>query len=184
MDAFCLGMGNYFTLLKVIVKLCNIVVGISGTVWARRGWPSKELSNFTQQDAHFINCFWTVDNFGMLVVQWMDNGLAHCVFTLHNVGERVERLRKHPRTTVNNKQHVVKVWGDKGKKHIFIPTLIDDYNHWMCGVDIVDQHIAYYHPNLRCRKNWIPIFIQNMSIMKNNAYVVHKDHHDKNASSH
>eukprot|EP00957_Ditylum_brightwellii_P111821 8528786-Ditylum_brightwellii.AAC.1 len=72
----------------------------------------------------------------------MDNGLVLCMNTLHRVGEIVERLKKCPRTTVKNKLHVTKVWDDKGKKHIFIPTLINDYNHWMCGVDIVDQHIS------------------------------------------
>eukprot|EP00957_Ditylum_brightwellii_P100473 7658487-Ditylum_brightwellii.AAC.1 len=184
MDAFCLAMDNYFTLLKVIAKLHKIGVGIVGTVRARRGWPPKELSNAIQQDANFNNLFWTVDVFGILVVQWMDNGFVLCVTTLHKVGEIVERLRKCPRTAVKNKLHAAKVWGDKGKKHIFISTLIDDYNHWMCGVDIVDQHIAYYHPDLRCRRNWIPIFIQILSIMQNNAYVLYKDHHGKNTSSH
>eukprot|EP00957_Ditylum_brightwellii_P003809 289421-Ditylum_brightwellii.AAC.1 len=67
----------------------------------------------------------------------MDNGLVLCVTTLHDVGEILERLRKRPRTIVKNKQHIMKVWGDGGKKHIFISTLINDYNHWMCGIDIV-----------------------------------------------
>eukprot|EP00957_Ditylum_brightwellii_P086011 6544020-Ditylum_brightwellii.AAC.1 len=114
----------------------------------------------------------------------MDNGLVFCVSTLHKVEEIVGRLRKYPRTTVKNKQHGVKVWGDKENKHIFIPTLIDDYSHWMSGVHIVDQCIDYYHTDLRCRRNWIPIFIQIMNIMQNNAYAMYKDHHDKNASSH
>ena len=28
---------------------------------------------------------------------------------------------------------------------IHIPKLVDEYNHWMGGVDIVDQRIVYYH---------------------------------------
>eukprot|EP00957_Ditylum_brightwellii_P172779 13153505-Ditylum_brightwellii.AAC.2 len=76
--------------------------------------------------------FWTVDEFGTLVAWWMDNGLVFCVTTLSKLEEIVERLMKCPRTTVKNKLHVAKVWGDKGNTHIFIPTLIDDYNHWMC----------------------------------------------------
>eukprot|EP00957_Ditylum_brightwellii_P210880 15365512-Ditylum_brightwellii.AAC.1 len=126
MDAFCLAMDNHFTMLKVTTKLWEIDVGIVGTAHTRRGWHLKELSN-------------------------MDNGLVLCVNTLYKVGEIVERLKKCPRTTVKNKQHVAKVWDDKEKEHIFIPTLIDDYNHWMCRVDIVDQWIAHYHPDLRCR---------------------------------
>eukprot|EP00957_Ditylum_brightwellii_P060062 4560908-Ditylum_brightwellii.AAC.1 len=59
----------------------------------------------------------------------MDNGLVLCVTTLHKVRGIVERLRKHPRTAVKNTQHNAKVWSGKGKKHIFINTLIDYYNH-------------------------------------------------------
>eukprot|EP00957_Ditylum_brightwellii_P071916 5466095-Ditylum_brightwellii.AAC.1 len=69
MDAFCLAMDNYFTLPKVIAKLCKIDVGIVGTVWARRGWLPKELSNVTQQDTNFNVFFWTVDDFGTFVAQ-------------------------------------------------------------------------------------------------------------------
>ena len=38
-----------------------------------------------------------------------------------------------------------------GKEHvskIFIPVIINAYNHWMHGVDIVDQLIANYCPKL------------------------------------
>ena len=45
----------------------------------------------------------------------------------------------------------------------------------MGGVDIVDQRIAYYHPNLRCRRNWIPLFIQLLSMIRNNSFVVYFD---------
>eukprot|EP00957_Ditylum_brightwellii_P047323 3595441-Ditylum_brightwellii.AAC.1 len=50
--------------------------------------------------------------------------------------------RRHPRKTVKNKNQIGNIWGDKGKVDVYIPTTIDEYNHWMCGVDIVDQRIA------------------------------------------
>eukprot|EP00957_Ditylum_brightwellii_P101329 7721844-Ditylum_brightwellii.AAC.1 len=177
-------MDNYFTLPKVIGKLRNSGIGIVGTAQARRGWPPKELSNIAQQDANFNDFFWTIEKYGTLVAGWMDNGLALCVSTLHKVGEIVEKARKHPRSTIKNKSHVIKIWGDKEKKSIKIPTLIDDYNHWICGIDVIGQRIAYYHPNLRCRRNLIPIWIQILSLMRNNAYLVYKDCHDKKASPH
>eukprot|EP00957_Ditylum_brightwellii_P119640 9128235-Ditylum_brightwellii.AAC.1 len=67
MNAFCLVMDNYFTLPKVIAKLCKIGVGIVGTAYARREWPLKELSIVTQQDANFSVFIWTVNDFSMLV---------------------------------------------------------------------------------------------------------------------
>ena len=54
----------------------------------------------------------------------------------------------------------------------------------MGGVDLSDQRIAYYHPNVRCRRNWIPMFLQLMSIMRNNSYIVYSHHYKKNAISH
>ena len=78
-----------------------------------------------------------------------------------------------------NRRHVQKIWGKEGRKLIHIPLLVDNYNHWMLGIDLVDQRIAYYHPDLRCRRNWIPMFIQLMSLIRNNSYVVYESHKKK-----
>eukprot|EP00957_Ditylum_brightwellii_P070557 5360646-Ditylum_brightwellii.AAC.1 len=96
----------------------------------------------------------------------------------------VERARRRPRITVLNIKYVKDVWGDAGKKEINTPRLINDYNHYMGGVDVSDQRIAYYHPNPCCHYNWVPIFMQILSIMHNNTYVVHKGHYGKNTLSH
>lgn len=66
--------------------------------------------------------------------------------------------------TIDEHGTLVARWMDNG-----LVFLIDDYNHWMGGVDISDQRIAYYHPNLRCLRNWIPIFIQIVSIIRSNS---------------
>eukprot|EP00957_Ditylum_brightwellii_P059032 4477316-Ditylum_brightwellii.AAC.1 len=76
------------------------------------------------------------------------------------------------------------VWGDKGKVKVCIPTIIDDYNLWMCGVDIINQRIAYYHPNLCHLCNWMPIFLPQLSIITKNAYIVHKANCGKSTKSH
>ena len=67
---------------------------------------------------------------------------------------------------------------------IEILRLIDDHNHWMGVVDLSDQHISYYNPNLSCRRNWIPMFIQMISIIRSNAYKAHKNHFKSDALSH
>ena len=46
----------------------------------------------------------------------------------------------------------------------------------MGGFDLVDQRIVYYQPNVRCQRNWIPMFIQKMEIIRNNSYIVHKEY--------
>lgn len=106
------------------------------------------------------------------------------VSSMHRVGNIVKRNRKRPRVTQVNRNHVSKIWGDSGKKEIYIPWLIDDYNHWMGDVDLSDQHIAYYHPNIKCQRNWIPMFIQTLSMIRVNAYIVHKEHFKKDSFGH
>jgi len=56
------------------------------------------------------------------------------------------------------------VWDTKGTAEIYIPLLIDHYNHFMGGVDLADQRIAYYQQNLRCHRTWVPMFIQLLGI--------------------
>jgi hypothetical protein len=52
-------------------------------------------------------------------------------------------------------RHVDKVWGDDSIVDIEIPADIDDYNHWMLGVDLADQMISYFAPDLRCKRTWL-----------------------------
>ena len=185
MKDFCLAMDNYFTFPKVIHALRQAGIGIVGTARFRgKSWPPKELRAITKEKAKFNEFYWTVDEFGTMCGRWMDNGLVFVVSTLHKVGNEIKRNRKRPRVTQNNRKHVKEIWGDKGATEIKIPTLIDDYNHWMGGVDVADQRISYYHPSkLVCVRNWIPIFIQLLSIIRNNAFIIHRTNMKKDALS-
>lgn len=174
MDKFCLGIDNYFSVPKVIKKLRDMGVGIVGTARFRSGWPPEILRKVDQTKCEFNDFHYMLDEQGTLVARWMDNGLVFCVSTLHKVGETILRKRRRPRVTGKNKNHVKAVWGDDGVKAIHIPTLIDDYNHWMGGVDVADQRIAYYQPDLRCHRTWLPMFLQIMSIIRSNAFIVYK----------
>ena len=126
----------------------------------------------------FNECYYTIDNNGILLTRWMDNNLVFMVSTCHQIGSNRLVNRKKPRLNQVNKGHVEKVWGDKGSKMIHIPSMVDDYNHWMGGVDLADQRIANYHPDIRCHRTWIPIFLQCLSIMRNNMFLVFKRYHD------
>ena len=118
------------------------------------------------------------------MARWMDNGMVFCCSTIHRPGNTIKRARKRPRLTQNNRNHVREIWGDNGVTQIYIPTVIDDYNFWMGGVDVADQRISYYHPSkLVCYRNWMPIFIQILSIIRNNAYIVHQKIMGKDSQS-
>lgn len=184
-DVYIVAMDNYFTLPKVISKLHQLGIGVVGTSRFKQNWPPVELKNINGDDAQFNEFHWMVHENETLIARWKDNGMFFCVSTVHSVGNQVKRNRKHPRSTNKNKKHVKKVWGDNGTVEVFIPTLIDDYNHWMGGVDLSDQRIAYYHPDMRCYRNWIPMFIQILSMVRNNSYLVYYDHYkNKGAMTH
>ncbi len=134
----------------------------------------KILKDANKDKARFNEFYYTIDEFGTLVAQWMDNGMVFCTPTLHRPGNMIKRLRKCSRVTINNKNHVSKIWGDKGTAQICIPTLIGDYNNWMGGVNVFDQRISYYYPtNSVCQCTWLPFFLQLLIIIRNNAYLVH-----------
>ena len=179
-NSFIIAMDNYFTLPKVIYALRKLGVGIVGTAKYQKSWPPLCLKKIDDKKSNFNDFFWTVDPYGTLVARWMDNGMVFCVSTVHKAGQIIERCRRRPRKTLKNKAHVDRIWGQQGKVDIWIPKLIDDYNHWMGGVDLCDQHISYYHPNIRCRRNWVPMFIQMLSIIRSNSYIVHKSFFKKN----
>ena len=123
--------------------------------------------------------FLMIDENETLVARWKDNSMVFVASTVHRVGPVIKRMRKRPRLNATNKKHVLKVWGDDGKVSINIPTLIDDYNHWMGNVDIADQLISYYHLNLRCFRTWTPMFLQLLSMIRSNSYLVYLSYQDR-----
>jgi Transposase IS4 len=52
--------------------------------------------------------------------------------------------------------------------------VIDDYNHWMGGVDKADQLIAHYKPRIRCRHIWMPLFSHCLDVIRVNCYEITK----------
>ena len=167
-------MDNYFSVPKVIAKLREKGIGMVGTSRPKSNWPPKSLKSINIDKANFNEFYWLIDEHSTLVARWKDNGMVLCCSTVHRVNKVIPRLRKKPRPTATNTSHLKEVWGDDGYTTIKIPTLIDDYNHWMGGVDMSDQFIAYYHPDLRCFRTWIPMFLQLISIIRSNSYLVYK----------
>ena len=82
---------------------------------------------------------------------WIDNNVVKMVSTIHmgTKDEVIMKSRKKPRINEFNRKHICPILGDEHVVPIKIPTLINDYNHWMLVVDLVDQLIAYYRPEVR-----------------------------------
>ena len=111
------------------------------------------------------------------IFRWIDNNIVKMVSNIHtgDSTEQVLRNRRKPRLNEFNKKHVRLIWGDEHRKQLEIPQIINDYNHWMLGVDVVDQLIAYYRPKIRCRRTWVPIFLHCLDILRVNSYVLYKE---------
>ncbi|RHZ72562.1 hypothetical protein Glove_242g165 [Diversispora epigaea] len=82
-----------------------------------------------------------VVNNNVLAVLWMDNGPVTMLTTIHEINgseNRIERIRRRPRETSTNAAKVHAIFGNASKKALPIPCIIDNYNHFMGGVDIAD----------------------------------------------
>jgi hypothetical protein len=148
-------------------------MGVIATARNRMNWPPKELSAVS--DDRFNTLYLHNDPNGFLIGRWIDNNIVKMVSNIHTGAdtECVERERRRPRTNGVNKAHVKTVWGDDPVKKIKIPAMIDDYNHNMGGCDVADQKIAYYRPNLRCRRIHTPMFLHGTDLVRINSHVAH-----------
>ena len=144
-DDYIVTMDNFFTMPKVMVSLRELSVGVCGTACWRRGWsPFKD-----EDDMRFNTWYHINDKHNFLVCRWIDNAEVLLVSNIHRSNQTVSRVRKRPRETYFNRQHVL-VFGTEGKKEIEIPQLVHDYNNWMYGVDLADQLIAQFKLKFRC----------------------------------
>jgi len=62
----------------------------------------------------------------------------------------------------------------KTKQPIYKPEPIIEYTHWMGGVDLGDQLMAYYSILRRSVKWWRKLFIHLLNMIIHNAYVLNK----------
>jgi hypothetical protein len=59
--------------------------------------------------------------------------------TGHRIKPKTFRMRKRPKITALNAKITREPFGDKLTKILSIPTFIDEYNHYIGGVDQLNQ---------------------------------------------
>jgi hypothetical protein len=57
---------------------------------------------------------------------------------------------------------------------MFIPTVVDDYNHHMNGVDLADQRRAAYTTHQRNRRNWLCLFYLLLDVSVVNSHLLYE----------
>jgi hypothetical protein len=86
---------------------------------------------------------------------WKDQTIVPFMNTIGSSTGRITRARKRPQNLLAVDK---KKWGDSVVKKQEIPTIYDDYNHYMGGVDIADQIRSYYSYNRHTFRTWKPLF--------------------------
>jgi hypothetical protein len=61
------------------------------------------------------------------------------VYSIHSSKDIVERDRKRSRVISTNAKNVREIFGAKSRRILFIPLIIDAYNHYMNKADIANQ---------------------------------------------
>ena len=146
-------------------------VAICGTARARRGWPPKEYKNIFDERFNSLYCINDKDNFQ--IQRWVDNNVVTMVMTMHTTDETVSCVRKKPRVNAVNKANCNQIWGESFARMIQIPKVIDDYNHWMGGVDQNNQLISNYRHQLHGKWIWMLLILHSLDVLRVNAYLAH-----------
>jgi len=170
-----IAMDNFFTTERVIKMTREKGVGVVGTARNRRGWPPAEYKSI--DDARF-NSWYVYHQDEYAICRWVDNNIVNMVTTMHTGDETTTQARRRPKANNTNRRNIQDVWGTSHVANIDIPSVINNYNHWMGGVDLADQLIAYYRPDLRCRRVWMPLLLHCLDVVRINSYIMMKSRDD------
>jgi hypothetical protein len=175
-QAFNIYMDNFFSSIPLFQYLQTKGIGACGTCRTNSARFPKVLK--VGKDAKLdwnTRSGVVVDD--VLAILWIDNGAVTMLSTIHQlIGDdwEVERNRRRPRETHINVVNVRRTWGNDYRKPLYIPKVIDDYNHHMGGVDIADQRRGYYHTQLPTCRNWMPLFFWLLDTVIVNSYLLCK----------
>jgi Transposase IS4 len=93
---------------------------------------------------------------------------AHCL-----KNDTIKRLHKRPSPTSVNARIIRSVFGDEPFKRLYIPRVIDDYNHYMNSVDRSNQLRKNFSAHrLYERRVWRPLWYYILDICAVNSYLI------------
>ena len=149
-----------------------------GTARGKSDWPPKEIGKISIHNNQYNSLYYMNDRVGNYwFFCWIDNNIVKMVSILaHQVMSMfLETEGSHESTSLTgNTSTWFKVIGT-GNNWRFHKKIKNNYNHWMLGVDVVDQLIASYQPKLWCQRTWMPIFLHCLDILRVNLYVLYKE---------
>ena len=175
-------MDNYFSNINLFNFLRNKKIGACGTVRTN----SAKFPNILKIKRKLNwNILFGVVIDNVLAIVWIDNGPVNMLTTIHEINGpqyHIERFRRRPRITNANAIKIQNVFGNDFKKKLPIPIVIDDYNHFMKGVDIADQLRSNYIIQFPVQRTWVPLFFWLLDTAIINSYLIFKLKNKNNES--
>ena len=92
------------------------------------------------------------------------------VHTIDKVTDLVERERRRPNKSSTNVVIVRQSFEEDVRKTLSISTFINDYNHYMRDVDLVNQYRTAYETYKLIRRSWFCILLILLNISVVNSY--------------
>jgi Transposase IS4 len=92
------------------------------------------------------------------------------VYIVDKATDLIERERRRLNKSSTNVVIARQPFGDKVRKPLSILTFIDDYNHYIGGVDLVNQYRAAYETYKSIRRSWFCILLALIDIIVVNSY--------------
>ena len=181
---FCFFLDNLFLNLNVSQALLALRICCTGTTRKNAQGIPDWLVKLKEHNKGLVwNSILAEVVDSTLCFLWQDNNAVLGLTTAHCLkNETVERLRKRPSPTSTNARIVRPVFGDLPFKRLHIPQAIDDYNHFMNGVDRSNQlrkNFTVHRPYER--RIWRPLWYYMLDVCAVNGYLIWKgDSKDKN----
>lgn len=159
-------LDNYFTSIPLFSELRRQGFGACGTTRPANSGSAYPLILEAMKDKRYgLRLPWgtllAVPTGDVLCLGWIDNNCVTALSTVHTVDRaynNVTRLRKRPAETSTNAKTARRAFGDEARLELDIPRFINDYNYYIGGVDIANQHRQVYHTQRRANRNWMSLF--------------------------
>jgi len=169
-------MDNAFTTIPLLRLLRSNSIGTCGTTRLNSAdLPIEMKSDLKQVWNTLDGCVVKPTESGcsddVLCIRWEDSNIVRFLTTVHPWNEVTLKLRRKPRTTSTNATAIRRIFGESERKALFVPTIVDDYNNHMNGVDLADQRRAAYTTHQRTQRNWLCLFfLLDISVV--NAHIL------------
>ena len=163
---------NFYTSPTLVADLRSNRIYSSGTCRTnRKHFPEDIGSKLKNHDSGTIIFRLCGDiTIPITTVRYTDKRDVWCLSTICGTGTKVINRRIKG--------------GDGGTELVTCPNITIDYNQYMGGVDVVDQHFVYYAIGRKGLKWWRRVFYRLMEMAIVNAYSIHKLNNPGNVLSH